>query len=137
MASWLFKEEPSHYSYDDLARDKSTLWNGVNNNLARQHLRKVRRGDRIFYYHTGNEKAVIGEMKAVNDAGPDPNQTDPKAVAVEVRAVRRLPAPVPLSTLKSDPLLKDWDLVRLPRLSILPVSDEQWHRVEEISESGR
>jgi predicted RNA-binding protein with PUA-like domain len=137
MAAWLFKEEPDHYSFDDLARDKSAVWNGVSNALARQNLRKVRKGDRIFYYHTGKEKSVVAEMKAASDAGPDPNDADPKAVVVEVRPVRRLPAPVSLASIKADPLLKDWDLVRLPRLSVLPVSELQWRRVEELAEEGK
>src|SRR5262249_1300171 len=88
MARWLFKEEPEHYSYSDLERERTTRWDGVTNNLARLHLRQVRRGDRILYYHTGKEKAVVGEMRADSDAGPDSNSGDPKAVVVEVRAVR-------------------------------------------------
>jgi predicted RNA-binding protein with PUA-like domain len=137
MAAWLFKEEPEHYSFDDLCRDRSTLWEGVNNNLARQNLRKIRRGDRIFYYHTGKQKAVVGEMRAVKNAQPAPTDDDPKAVVVKVEPVRRLAEPVPLTAIKGDALLKDWELVRLPRLSVLPVSDEQWRRVQELSESSR
>jgi predicted RNA-binding protein with PUA-like domain len=135
MPYWLFKEEPSHYSYSDLEQDQTTLWEGVRNNLARQHLRRVRRGDRILYYHTGKEKAVVGEMRAVSDALPDSDSDDPKAVVVEVRAVRRLQYPVSLGRIKEDALLADWDLVRLPRLSVMPVTQDQWRRVEELSES--
>ncbi len=134
MACWLFKEEPDHYSFSDLERDGTTSWNGVSNNLARLNLRKVHRGDRILYYHTGKEKAVVGEMVAVSDSMPDPNGEDSKAVVVTVRPVRRLPNAVPLARIKSDPQLATWDLVRLPRLSVLPVSDSQWQRVEELSE---
>ena len=134
---WLFKEEPDHYSYDDLERDGTTLWDGVANNLARQHLRRVRRGDRVLYYHTGKEKAVVGEMRVVGDPRPEPGSDDPKSVAVEVRAVRRLRHPVSLETIKGDALLAGWDLVRLPRLSVMPVSAEQWQRVEELSRGGR
>jgi predicted RNA-binding protein with PUA-like domain len=136
MARWLFKEEPDHYSYSDLEREQTTQWDGVTNNLARLHLRQVRRGDRILYYHTGREKAVVGEMCADRDASPDANSDDPKAVVVQVRAVRRLHHPVPLGRIKDDPLLARWELVRLPRLSVMPVTDEQWHRVEELSERG-
>jgi predicted RNA-binding protein with PUA-like domain len=134
MPYWLFKEEPSHYSYSDLEQDKTTLWDGVSNNLARQNLRRVRRGDRIFYYHTGKEKAVVGEMRAESDARPDPDGDDPKAVLVEVRPVRRLQYPVTLGRIKEDPMLADWDLVRLPRLSVMPVTEDQWRRVEKLSE---
>jgi predicted RNA-binding protein with PUA-like domain len=133
MALWLFKEEPGEYSFADLQRDRKTLWTGVSNALARQHLRQVRRGDRVLFYHTGKEKAVVGEMRAAADAKPAPAEDDPKAVAVEVEAVRALPRPVPLSRIKGDPLLRDWDLVRLPRLSVLPVTEDQWQRVEELS----
>lgn len=137
MAYWLFKEEPDHYNLADLERDGTTLWDGVTNNLARQNLRKVKRGDRIWYYHSGKEKAIVGEMRAVGDPGPDPDSDDPKAVVVEVKAVRRLRTSVPLSRIKADPLLADWDLVRLPRLSVMPVSEAQWRRVEELSQANR
>jgi predicted RNA-binding protein with PUA-like domain len=136
MAHWLFKEEPDHYNFADLERDGSTLWDGVDNNLARQHLRQVSRGDRIFYYHTGKEKAVVGEMRAVSDAMPDPDSDDPKAVVVKVEPVRRLHAPVSLARIKADPQLADWDLVRLPRLSVMPVSAAQWRRVQELSQQA-
>jgi predicted RNA-binding protein with PUA-like domain len=136
MASWLFKEEPEHYSFADLERDGTTLWDGVSNNLARQHLRRVRRGDRVFFYHTGKEKAVVGQMRVTGDPRPDPAGDDPKAVVVEVKPVRRLSRPVPLSRIKEDPLLADWDLVRLPRLSVVPVTDAQWGRVEELAAEG-
>jgi predicted RNA-binding protein with PUA-like domain len=133
MAYWLFKEEPTHYAFAELRRDKRTLWDGVTNNLARQHLRQVRRGDRILYYHTGSEKAVVGEMRAVSDAGPHPLADDPKAVVVEVEAVRQLPHAVSLARIKADPGLGTWDLVRLPRLSVMPVTPAQWERIQELS----
>lgn len=133
MAYWLFKEEPDHYNYADLERDGKACWDGVSNNLARKHLREVRRGDRILYYHTGKEKAVVAEMRAASDPRPDPAGGDPKAVVVEVEPVRRLHHPVPLSRIKGDDQLADWDLVRLPRLSVLPVNEAQWQRVHELS----
>jgi predicted RNA-binding protein with PUA-like domain len=134
MAYWLFKEEPDHYSYSDLEQEQRTLWDGITNNLARKYLRQVRRGDRILYYHTGKEKAIVGEMRAVGDAEPDSKSPDPKAVAVEVGPVRRLHHAVSLGCIKQDPLLASWDLVRLPRLSVMPVTKDQWRRVEELSE---
>jgi predicted RNA-binding protein with PUA-like domain len=134
MGYWLFKEEPDHYSYSDLEREGTTLWDGVANNLARLHLRQVRRGDRILVYHSGKEKAVVGEMLAISDAAPDANSDDPKAVVVQVRAVRRLQHSVPLGRIKEDPVLASWDLVRLPRLSVMPVTEDQWRRVAELSE---
>jgi predicted RNA-binding protein with PUA-like domain len=133
MAYWLFKEEPDHYSFADLQRAGTTWWDGVTNNLARQHLREVRRGDRILFYHTGKQKAIVGEMRAVSDAGPDPKDEDPRAVAVQVKAVRQLPHPVTLARVKVDPRLWEWELVRLSRLSVMPVTEAQWKRIEELS----
>jgi predicted RNA-binding protein with PUA-like domain len=133
MSYWLFKEEPEHYNFADLERDGETLWSGVKNPLARQNLSKVKRGERIFYYHTGKEKAVVGEIEAIDDPTPDPKESDPKAVVVKVKAVRRLARPVTLKQIKEDPKLAQWDLVRLSRLSVVPVSEAQWRRVLEIS----
>jgi predicted RNA-binding protein with PUA-like domain len=130
MASWLFKEEPSHYSFADLERDGSAVWDGVANALALQHLRKVRAGDRVFFYHTGKEKAVVGVMEVASATAPaSDNKGD---AAVTVRPVRRLQHPVLLSRIKADPTLADWELSRLPRLSVMPVTDAQWRRVEEL-----
>ncbi len=135
MALWLFKEEPEHYSFADLRRDGSTFWDGVTNALARQHLRKVKRGDRVLMYHTGKEKAVVGVLRVVSGPQADPTDPDPKAVAVEVAPVQLLPRPVTLATIKADPVFKDWELVRLPRLSVMPVTEAQWRRIEELSQT--
>jgi predicted RNA-binding protein with PUA-like domain len=136
MAYWLFKQEPGCYSYADLERDGQTLWDGIRNNLARQNLRQVKPGDRIWLYHTGKEKAVIGEMTAVGEPLSDPNGSDPRAVAVLVRSVRRLLHPVSLERLKGDAQLRSWELFRLPRLAIVPVTEDQWRRVEELSKDA-
>jgi predicted RNA-binding protein with PUA-like domain len=131
VALWLFKEEPDHYSFEDLKRDGRAVWDGVTNNLARQHLRQVREGDRVLYYHTGKEKAIVGEMRIV--AGPrTPPGDDPKAVVVEVEPVRAFRRPVTLAEVKEDDALAEWDLVRLPRLSVMPVTPAQWRRVEAL-----
>lgn len=130
MADWLFKEEPTHYSYADLEKDGGATWDGVSNALARKHLRQVKKGDRIWFYHTGKEKAIVGQMVAATDAAPDP--ADPKGVAVKVKAVRRLTLPVTLETIKADPAFADWELVRISRLSVMPVTRLQWERVEAL-----
>jgi predicted RNA-binding protein with PUA-like domain len=132
MANWLFKEEPGHYSYADLEKDGSAVWDGVSNNLALMHLRKVQAGDHVFYYHTGKEKAVVGEMIVLSGPKFDAEK-DPKDVSVIVGPVRKLPQPVTLKSIKADKTLKDWDLVRNSRLSIMPVSKAQWKRVMEMS----
>jgi len=133
MARWLFKSEPGCYSFADLRRDGSTLWDGVTNALARKYLRAVRPGDEILFYHTGDEKAVVGVVKATSEPRPDPNSEDESSVAVGVTAVRRLPNPVPLARIKADSKLASWDLVRNSRLSVMPVTDAQWQRVEQLA----
>jgi len=133
MAMWLFKQEPGCYSFADLRRDGRTVWDGVSNALAKKHLRQVKRGDRVLFYHTGKEKAVVGEMRAVTDAREAPTADDPTAVVVEVEPVREFPRPVPLARIKADRRLKGWDLVRLSRLSVVPTTAAQWLRVEELS----
>ena len=116
MARWLFKTEPSDYSFERLVAEKRTTWTGVKNALALRHLRAVRKGDEIAIYHTGNVKAVVGIAKAAADAKGD-------AVAiVPVRAV----APVTLASIKADPRYKDFALVRMGRLSVMPVPDALW-----------
>src|SRR4051812_10462343 len=137
MPRWLFKSEPDCYSFADLQRDGATLWDGVTNALARKHLREIQPGDLIWYYHTGNEKAIVGLMEAVGGPQSDPNDDDPKAVVVEVRPVRKLKQPVTLARIKGDPLLADWGLVRLPRLSVVPVSLDQWRRVEALAKAAK
>jgi predicted RNA-binding protein with PUA-like domain len=133
MALWLFKQEPGCYSLADLERDGTTVWDGVSNALARKHLRSAKPGDRVLFYHTGKEKAVVGEMKVIAGPAADPNSDDPNAVIVKVKFIRRLARSVPLNEIKSDKSLVKWDLVRLPRLSVVPVSEDQWHRVEELA----
>jgi predicted RNA-binding protein with PUA-like domain len=131
--NWLFKEEPTHYSYDDLARDKKASWTGVRNPLAQKHLRAVCKGDRIFYYHTGEEKAVVGVMRAAANASPDPADAAGKLYAVEVTPVRKLARPVRLSEVKADAAFAEFPLVRMSRLSVMPVTDEEWERIEAMS----
>ena len=131
--NWLFKEEPTHYSYDDLARDGKTSWTGVRNPLAQKHLRSVQKGDRIFFYHTGDEKSVVGIMKAADAAYPDPADKTGKLYAVDVAPVRKLKQPVTLRAIKEDKAFASFPLVRLSRLSVMPVSDQEWARIEKIS----
>lgn len=129
---WLFKEEPSCYNFADLERDGSTTWAGVKNALACQHLRAVRQGDRVLYYHTGSERAIVGEMQVAADPTTDPDSADPKAIAVKVVPVRRWNPPVTLAQIKADPVFTDWELLRISRLSVMPVSSNLWLRLEEI-----
>ena len=136
MGAFLFKTEPSTYSFDDLVRDKKTVWDGVSNALALKHLRSVRKGDTIVVYHTGDEKQVVGLAVADSDPFPDPKLQDSKRVVVRLRAGKPLPFPVPLSTFRSDAVLAATDLVRLPRLSVVPLTEAQEKRLLERSGLG-
>jgi predicted RNA-binding protein with PUA-like domain len=133
MAYWLFKEEPSHYSFDDLVRDKKAVWSGVANNLALKHLRSVAKGDRVFYYHTGDEKAVVGVMEVTRPAYADPAEDDPRLVVVDVKPVDRLKRPVTLAEIKANPKFADFALVRISRLSVMPVTGAQWTEIERMA----
>ena len=133
--NWLFKEEPSHYSFDALIKDRKTVWSGVKNPLAQKHLRAVKKGDRIFYYHTGDEKSVVGIATALVDAYPDPGDKSGKQAVVDVAPVRKLPRPVTLAEIKADARFKDFPLVRISRLSVMPVTDTEWKRIETIAGS--
>ena len=131
--NWLFKEEPSNYGYDTLVRDGRTSWTGVRNPLAQKHLRAVGKGDRIFFYHTGDEKAVVGIAKAAAAAYPDPADKAGKLYAVDVLPVRKLDRPVTLAAVKADKSFASFALTRVPRLSVMPVTDDQWDRIVAMS----
>jgi len=131
--NWLFKEEPTHYSYDALVDDRKTVWSGVKNALAQKHLRSVKKGDRIFYYHTGDEKAIVGIARALGDAYPDPEDKTGKQSVVDVAPAKKLRRPVTLAEIKADPAFRDFPLVRISRLSVMPVTDAEWKRLETLA----
>ena len=131
-ALWLFKEEPSCYSYAQLEKDGSTVWAGIKNALARKNLRQMHAGDRVLYYHTGSERAIVGEMRVTTEPTTDPKSDDPKSVVVTVEPVKRWEPPVTLAQIKEDPVFADWDLLRISRLSVMSVSAKQWKRLEEM-----
>jgi len=133
VAIFLFKTEPTTYSFDDLMKDKTTVWDGVSNALALKHLRSVKKGDTIAIYHTGDEKQVVGLAAAESDSFPDPKLKDPKRAVVKLKAGKPFPFPVPLSTFRADPVLQSADLVRLPRLSVMPLTAAQGKRLMERS----
>jgi predicted RNA-binding protein with PUA-like domain len=134
--NWLMKEEPGNYSFDDLVRDGKTVWTGVRNPLAQKHLRSIAKGDRIFFYHTGDEKAVVGIAKASGSPYPDPADKTGKLYAIDVVPVKKLPDPVTLASVKADKFFESFPLVRMPRLSVMPVSDEQWDRIIGMARAG-
>ena len=132
--NWLVKEEPTHYSFDDLVRDGRTVWSGVRNPLAQKHLRSMRKGDRIFFYHTGDVKAIVGIAKAASAPYPDPGDSAEKMHAIDVVPVRKLKSPVTLAAVKADKSFSSFPLVRMSRLSVMPVTDLEWKRIEQMSE---
>jgi predicted RNA-binding protein with PUA-like domain len=127
--NWLFKEEPTHYSFDDFVKDRKTTWSGVRNPVAQKHLHAVKRADRVFYYHTGNEKAVIGVAKATGNAYSDPEDSTGKMAVVDIVPVEKLLRPVTLAEIKADAAFKNFPLVRIARLSVMPVNDDEWNRI--------
>ena len=133
MARWLMKSEPESYGWDDLVRDGGTEWDGVRNNAARLHLKAMRKGDEAFFYHSMSDKAVVGIMRIVRAAQPDPK--DANWVSVRVEPVRPLARPVTLAEIKAEPRLKAMELIRQSRLSVAPVRDEEWDVVLELSEA--
>jgi len=131
---FLLKEEPSSYSYDAFAKDGSVTWTGVKNPLAQKHLRSIKKGDLAFYYHTGDEKAVVGVAKATRDAYPDPADKNGKAHVVDLVPVKRLKRPVTLAEIKADRRFKEFPLTYLPRLSVMPVSEAEWKAIVDMAD---
>lgn len=134
MPYWLFKQEPSEYSFDDLERDGETVWTGVSNPLAQKHLRAVGTGDKVLFYHTGDERAIVGVMRVIGD--PTPSDDNPKHVVVTVGPVKKFASPIPLDAIKADPLFADWELVKMSRLSVMPVPTELWKKIEAMGKKG-
>jgi len=130
--NWLVKEEPTHYAFADLRRDGRTVWSGVRNALAQKHLKAMTKGDRVFYYHTGDEKAVVGIARVAAAPRPDPDDHSGKLAVVDLAAVGPLAQPVTLAAIKADAFFADFALVRMSRLSVMPVTDAQWERIEAL-----
>lgn len=129
-AHWLLKTEPSTYSWDDLVREKTAVWDGVSNPVALGHLAAMKPGDDAIIYHTGSEKAAVGLARVTKAAYPDPNANDSKLPVVEIAPVRPLPRAIPLSEIKPDRAFADSPLVRQGRLSVVPLTDEQFARLK-------
>ena len=133
MDYWLFKSDPDDYSYDNLEKDGKTVWNGVANNLALKHLRSVKKGDQAFIYHTGSEKKIIAIAEVTSEPYPDPLAKDPKLVVVDLKPKLRLSKAVSLEQLKEIREFSRFDLIRLPRLSVMPVDETKWNRIIQLS----
>ena len=129
MACWLLKTEPGSYSYADLERDGETRWDGVRNPTALQHIRAMQPGDTCVIYHSGDERHAVGLASVVTASYADPEAGDPRWAVVDVRAERRLDPPVPLAALKADPFFANSPLVRISRLSVVPLTEAQFKAI--------
>lgn len=134
MAKWLLKTEPACYAWENLARDKKTTWDGVSNTTALKHLRSMKKGDEALIYHTGDERAAVGIAKVVSDPYPDPKEDDDRLVVVDLKPTKKLHQPITLSDIKADKAFAGWDLLRISRLSVVPVPEAMWKRLIELSD---
>jgi predicted RNA-binding protein with PUA-like domain len=131
--NWLVKEEPENYSYMQFVTDRTTVWAGVRNPVAQRNLREMKKGDRVFFYHTGKEKAIVGTATVSKTAYPDPKDKSGSLVVVELAAGKPLERPVTLAEIKADKRFADMPLVRIARLSVQPVTDAQWKMIETLA----
>jgi predicted RNA-binding protein with PUA-like domain len=133
--NWLVKEEPENYSYTTFLKDRTTVWAGVRNPVAQRNLREMKKGDRVFFYHTGKEKQIVGTATVLKTAYPDPKDKGGNLVVVELASGKALERPVTLAEIKADKRFADMPLVRIARLSVQPVTDDQWDMIETISKA--
>jgi predicted RNA-binding protein with PUA-like domain len=133
MNHWLVKSEPTAYSWEQFEKDGQTIWSGVRNYAARIHLNGMKKGDHVLFYHSNEGPSVVGIAKVIKESYQDPTTTDERWVAVDLKAVRRLKNSVPLSEIKKDKRLKNIGLVRIGRLSVMPLTDEEYNILLELS----
>jgi len=133
MAYWLVKSEPSAYSWEQLEKDKETVWSGVRNYAARLHLRNMKKGDEVFFYHSNEGTDIVGIAKVAKEAYQDPTTDDDRWVAVDIKAHKKLKKPVTLDTIKKDKRLANMALVRIGRLSVQPVMDKEWEAIMKLA----
>ncbi|MFM8659445.1 MAG: EVE domain-containing protein [Candidatus Nitrosotenuis sp.] len=134
MNYWLCKQEPRSYNFDSLEKEKSTSWDDVHNNLAIKNINSMKKGDLAFFYHSGDERQIIGIMEITSSAYPNPKEENPRFVTLDVKYKKRLKRPVTLAEIKSNKKFKDWDLLRISRLSVMPVPSQIWSEILEISQ---
>jgi len=132
---WLVKQEPSVYNYDTLEKEKKTVWDGVHNNLALKYLNSMKKGDQALFYHTGDEKQAVGIIAITSNSYSNPREDNKRYVVVDVKPVKPLKRPVTLEEMKKDPLFKNWDLLRISRLSVMPVPKNIWDAIMKKSNS--
>jgi predicted RNA-binding protein with PUA-like domain len=133
VAYWLLKTEPDCYSWDNLTRDGKAVWDGVSNALALKHIRSMNKGDLALIYHTGDERAVVGVAEVTSAPYADPKASDERLAVVDLKPIEKLAHPVTLDIMKSDPAFAGFDLLRISRLSVVPVPQKMWQRIEALS----
>jgi len=137
MNYWLAKQEPSGprgYNILQLQKDKKTIWDGVHNNLALKHIRNMKKNDLVFFYHTGDERQVVGIMSVISEPYPNPKEENKRFVVVDVKFMRLLKTPVTLDTIKKQKKFKNWELLRISRLSVMPVPKIIWDEIIKMSQ---
>ena len=136
MAYWLVKSEPSVYSWEQFQKDGKTSWEGVRNYAARNHLKAMKKGDEVFYYHSNEGLSIVGIAKVVKEAYQDPTTTEEAWVTVDLKPVKSLKHPVSMKQIKNEQHLQDMALLRISRLSVQPVTEAEWKVVLEIAQAG-
>jgi len=131
---WLVKQEPTSYSFDTLEKEGKTVWDGVHNNLALKHINDMKKGDQAFFYHSGDQKQVVGILEIISNPYPNPKEKDKRFVVVDVKYKKRLKRPVTLAEIKKEKKFKSWELLRISRLSVMPVPKEIWDEILEKSQ---
>lgn len=132
---WLGKQEPGSYNISSLEKDKKTVWDDVHNNLALKHMRQMKKGDLAFFYHTGDERQIVGIMEIASDPYPNPKEKNPRFIVVDVKFKKRLGRPVTLDEIKENKKFAEWDLLRISRLSVMPVPPKIWDEIIKISQN--
>lgn len=131
---WLVKSEPFKYSWEQFVKDKSTFWDGVRNYQARNNLKAMKKGDEVFFYHSNEGKEIVGIAKVIKEAYQDPTTDDDRWVVVDLKPVKKLKNPIGLAYLKDDILLQNMVLVKQQRLSVSPVTDDEWNAILELAQ---
>jgi len=135
MAYWLIKSEPNVYSLDQLIKDKTTVWDGVRNYAARNNLRAMKKGEQAYFYHSNEGLAIVGIAKVSKEAFQDPGTENPNWVAIEIKAYKKLKRPVTLASMKANPKLINMGIIKIGRISVSQVSEEEWNEILQMSET--
>lgn len=138
MNYWLAKQEPSGsrgYNFETLKKDKTTIWDGVHNNLALKHMREIKKGDLVLFYHTGDERQIVGIMEVISDPYPNPKEDNKRFIVFDVKYKKSLKRPITLDEMKKQKKFQNWELIRISRLSVMPVPRQIWDAIIDISQN--